>query len=1393
MASKFGGDISVLIGADTAQFQAALRRASGEMSAFAGKAEATGAKLGSIQAGAVKAGASLTRHLTLPILGVGIAATDMALKFNDKMVQIQTQAGASAAEVKRMSTAVLQLAKVTPEGPNALADGLYRIESAGIRGRRALEALTASAHLAAVGHSDMEQTTYALVSAMKAGISGAQNLSQAIGTINATVGEGNMRMNDLTASFATGILPVAKAVGINLTEVGAALDLFTNRGKPAQQSATGLTRAFSQMEAPAKSAVKALADMGIGQKQLAEDLKSGGLVKAVDDLRAHFDVMPDKIRATQDVMEAFGRSKGGAQMLLLVQNAEALSRGLDQVRSHADTFAQDLAATQATAEYKVKTSWSNIQASLIQTGNMLMPIAAQVAQFASGVISAFSRMSESSQKIVLIGVGVVAALGPAISVIGRLIGAVRALGVAMEFVASGPFGMFVGVATVIAGLVGYRLASAFFGAKQSVDEFTRSLQAAANVMGQAVKGHSNLDQATRNLAEAHLQVVSSSHQVELMHQQIAAGARAAGMSVADYATKTVQGKVAVDELNQMLAMHNQYLADAKRATGQWSEANRQALEPLVKLHGTITGAIDKTQKLAVAEAAAQKVLAGHAASLTDAEAKTLNWAAAQTAAGSAMSNWDGKAKDANFDMTAMKEIMSLGQRQAQEYADGMRRLASRAHDLSIVFKSEHKPAAEAAALALSKTALAAAGLATSTGKIPKSVRIRIEANKDYVDLLAETLGRVLPDEAKKGTDKTSSNVRAGLANVVPVAQAGGTKIGSAGGAAVAPAFAARLDAVAMAASARAAFAYAAAHIGSTAGEYTAAHIGRPGAEGLVNAFIEYLRTNSPKMKNATAQAFKMAADVQPLIEAAGRMLGADQAQSIVDGILGKMPGVAGQITTALRQAMHQAMQAAQQQVQQDMGNLASALSSIGSNIQGAISALGPGFGTRATRGLGGQLTAEQAALAAQQQQEQLDRMNDAISKAQTQLQKDLAAGASPDVLAADQQAIADATQQLADYQSQLKIAADQKALAEQQKRDRDNLEKQYAALEKEIKAHPERAAKLRVAIDNLLKKYGITPASVQATQDWNAAQSLFVSGMGDLKKSMDALTVATERLADLQDGGTASGGGGMPHLATGGPTDGGLAVLHSGEYVLRASATRALGRSTLDKLNRLPHFVHGGFYEGDFPDLTFGDRNPLVGAGGGGSGTGGGSTVLPPSKLPWLFQMAPYQQAIDSKWPGTFTWDESRQWPTKLAGLLKKRQGEALSSISGDKWHGLGIPVSLAGLLNSDSFLRTQHGGPSQIARLTDFAIRVIGSTDYRSMRGIPQARTGGLVQEDTLAMVHKGEAILPLPPGQRVGGGTTHVHLYIGPEEVAQAVVGPLLRAKQLGRTGLSLPPGYH
>jgi TP901 family phage tail tape measure protein len=288
----------------------------------------------------------------------GKSSAEAATEFDASMERIVTQAGASQREVDGLKNKVLQMASEVGSAPDKLADGLYHIESAGFRGSQAMDMLKEAAKGAAIGNADLESVTQAMIGVMASGIGGVNGASDAMAILNTTVGIGDMRMQQLSDSIATGVLPTFVTAGLKMNDYSAALATLTDNVTPADEAATRLRMTVSLMEAPSGAAAKALEKIGLTSTSLGTDLrKPNGLLVAVDDLKSHLEKSGlSAVQQAAVIQEAFGGGKTSAGIQTLMQESDRLKDKYDELgdsTSRAAAFEDSWNKTNETTAQKV--------------------------------------------------------------------------------------------------------------------------------------------------------------------------------------------------------------------------------------------------------------------------------------------------------------------------------------------------------------------------------------------------------------------------------------------------------------------------------------------------------------------------------------------------------------------------------------------------------------------------------------------------------------------------------------------------------------------------------------------------------------------------------------------------------------------------------------------------------------------------------------------------------------------------------------------------------------------------------------------------------------------------------------------------------------------------------
>ncbi len=392
------------------------------------KTDAAGMRLGKgmVASGALmtKAGKTMTKAATIPLLAIGAAAVDVELKFGRSMSLIRTQAGASAKETHYLKKEVLGLSEASKFGPDEVANALFRVRSAGFKGAKAMVVMREGVKLATVGNSDLEMTTKALTGAAKSlDIHGSKAMNHLAAEMNATVGTGDMRMEELQSALSTGVLPAFVSAGMGMRDYASALTVMTDRNVPAQVASTRLRTAITMLIPHTKKAEEALGSVGIKAEAMAHIMRSKGLPDAIAYLAKHLDQL-SKNKANRIEIEAFGGAKSSATIQTLIENYKELFLKQKLVGEGIGKYGKEVKVAEHNPLVELQKAWANIQVDLVRIGEVLVPIVVpaflKVAHVINNVVGEFSHLSPGSQKAVIYFAMVVAAVGPLLRLFGWL-------------------------------------------------------------------------------------------------------------------------------------------------------------------------------------------------------------------------------------------------------------------------------------------------------------------------------------------------------------------------------------------------------------------------------------------------------------------------------------------------------------------------------------------------------------------------------------------------------------------------------------------------------------------------------------------------------------------------------------------------------------------------------------------------------------------------------------------------------------------------------------------------------------------------------------------------------------------------------------------------------------
>lgn len=369
------------------------------------------------------AGSSITRSIGLPLALASGAALKLSSDFETSLTKIQTLVGLSAKDVQGFRADVLSLAGETAQAPKALADAMFFITSAGLRGAEALEALKFSAQASAIGLGDTAVVADAVTSAMNAYGPATLSAERATNVLALAVRAGKLEASALAPVLGR-LLPTAAAMEIAFEDVAGVLAVMSKTGLDAAEASTSLSSIMTTLLKPTKLGVDALDSVGLSLKDLRETAKGpGGLVQVMRDLDSAFEGNDEALVQVVPNVRAFR-----GVMNVLAQDAGSVDEVMKAVASDVDVLGEGMKIVEQTTGFKFNQFMTKLSTVGIELGDTLVPafegiLAASVdlLSFASKGVELFGKLPGPIQTTAIAFLGLAIAMGPIMFLGGNML------------------------------------------------------------------------------------------------------------------------------------------------------------------------------------------------------------------------------------------------------------------------------------------------------------------------------------------------------------------------------------------------------------------------------------------------------------------------------------------------------------------------------------------------------------------------------------------------------------------------------------------------------------------------------------------------------------------------------------------------------------------------------------------------------------------------------------------------------------------------------------------------------------------------------------------------------------------------------------------------------------
>lgn len=465
--------------------------AEGSMGAVAQQSAAAGRSMAESMASAGRAmssvGDKMTTTLTVPIAAAGTATIMSAGNFEAAMNKVKAATETSGAEFTKLRDLAIDLGSTTEFSASEAAFAMNELATAGFDSTEIMGALPGVLDMAAAGSVSLASAAEIASGILNGFGFSATDLTRVNDVLARTFLSTATTLSDLGESFKY-VGPTAKSAGLSFTEVSAAIGLMGNAGIKGSMAGTALNASISRLLKPTAEVENTLKTLGVTVTN-----SSGKLLPLVDILRQ----LEKSGAKTADMIALFGLEAGPDMMALLSQGSGALA-DLDKQLQNAGGTAQRVAKTQregfnASLE-ELKSAAEGLSIALGDAG--LLGWFTTLTQKITELVLATKSLDPLFLKIATVTTIVVAAIGPALAIFGRMVTAIgeailafKKFGAWLMRVApwlsslAGPLGWVIAgvIALGIAAVVAYNKISSF---RQTVDGAFRTVGAAAVWMWQ---------------------------------------------------------------------------------------------------------------------------------------------------------------------------------------------------------------------------------------------------------------------------------------------------------------------------------------------------------------------------------------------------------------------------------------------------------------------------------------------------------------------------------------------------------------------------------------------------------------------------------------------------------------------------------------------------------------------------------------------------------------------------------------------------------------------------------------------------------------------------------------------------------------------------------------------
>ena len=426
MALNMGSAIAYLE-LDTSKFRSGFSSAINDLKVFQSKGATAEQKLKGLSGAFSTIGGGLTKGVTLPLVGVGTASVGVASKFETAMSQVAATMGITSEQIKSgnkdfeaLQQTALEMGSTTKYTASEAAEGLNILAQAGLTAEESITAIPTVLDLASAGAMSLDSAATYVTATVKGFGDSMENAQKYADLMAKGATLANTNVSGLGEAM-SGVSATANNYGQDVDSVTLSLLRLAEQNVTGSEAATALSRAMMDIYTPTSTAKKALDELGISAYDSSGNARDFNDI--VEDLTEAFSGMSDE------------EANAYKNQVFTTYGLSAFNKMTSTTTDTLDKFKTGLQDATGSAAQQAETQLDNLKGSLtllksalegagISIGQRLSPYIRKLADFINDLVTKFNNLSDA-QKDMIVKIGlVVAAIGPVMLIISKLIGTI---------------------------------------------------------------------------------------------------------------------------------------------------------------------------------------------------------------------------------------------------------------------------------------------------------------------------------------------------------------------------------------------------------------------------------------------------------------------------------------------------------------------------------------------------------------------------------------------------------------------------------------------------------------------------------------------------------------------------------------------------------------------------------------------------------------------------------------------------------------------------------------------------------------------------------------------------------------------------------------------------------